>query len=241
MSLSRRLLSSPAVQALLVRLVAAYVNLVWATCRWEFRGLEHPEPFWRDQRSLIGAFWHGRLLMMPKLWRGRTRLHMLISQSRDGELIARTVERLGIATIRGSTAKKGGRDKGGAAAVRAIMTAVRAGESIGFTPDGPKGPRMRASDGVVTVARLTGCPVFCATYSSTPALRLGSWDRFHLPLPFGRGVFIVAPPLPVPEDGDAGALRRAVEDTLNRLTREADEACGRAPVEPAGETVHAAS
>ena len=114
MSLSRRLLSSRWVQALLVRLVALYVNLVWATSRWEFRGLEHPEPYWRERRPLIGAFWHGRLLMMPKIWRGRTRLHMLISQSRDGELIARAVERLGIATIRGSTAKKGGRDKGGA-------------------------------------------------------------------------------------------------------------------------------
>jgi lysophospholipid acyltransferase (LPLAT)-like uncharacterized protein len=235
MSFAKRLLARPAVQGTIIRLVAAYVRLVWATNRWEFRGLEHPEPYWRDARPVVGACWHGRLLMMPKIWRGRTRMHMLISQSRDGELLARAVERLGIATIRGST-RRGERDKGGSAAVRAIVDAVNRGDSIGFTPDGPKGPRMRASHGVVAVARLTGAPVLPVSWSTTRAIRLGSWDRFHLPLPFGRGLFVIAPPIPVARDANEAALeaaRQTVESELNRITDEADTACGRTKVKPA--------
>lgn len=235
MGLGRRLMTVPAVEALVTGAIAAYVRLVWATNRWEFRGLDHPEPHWRDGTPLIGAFWHGRLLMMPKIWRGGKRVHVLISQSRDGEMIARAVGHFGIGTIRGST-RRGDRDKGGSAAVRSIMRAVQAGESICITPDGPKGPRMRASAGVVAVARLAGVPVFPASYSTSRAIRMKSWDRFHLPLPFGHGVFVVAPPVAVPRDADDAEqdrLRLVVEATLNRITDEADRACGQPSVEPA--------
>ncbi len=235
MGLGRRLMTVPAVETLVTGAIAAYVRFVWATTRWEIRGLEHPEPYWRESRPLIGAFWHGRLLMMPKIWRGRTKVHMLISQSRDGQMIARAVAHLGIDTIRGST-RRGDRDKGGGAAVRSIMKAVRAGESICITPDGPKGPRMRASAGVVAVARLTGAPVFPASWSTSRAIRMRSWDRFHLPLPFGRGVFVIAPPITVPRDADEAEqerLRGEIEAALIRATDEADRACGQPTVSPA--------
>ena len=97
---------------------------------------------------------------------------MLISQHRDGQLIARTVRRFGIASIAGSTSH------GGSAALRAILRALKAGQCIGVTPDGPRGPRMRATGGAVDIARLSGVPILPAAFATSRRRVLGSWDRF---------------------------------------------------------------
>lgn len=224
------LLRSPAVQEMLAGLAARYIRFCAATTRWDYRGLEHVQPYWRDNRPLIGAFWHGRLCQMTHIWRTPATVSMLISQSRDGQMIARAIEKLGFGTVRGSAAKRG-QAKGGEAAVRQIVELVERGVSIGITPDGPRGPRMRASKGVAAMALLTGAPIFAASWSVTNGRLLDTWDRMLLPLPFGRGVFIIAPPIPA--EGDEETLRLRVEAELNRITREADAACGRATPEPA--------
>src|SRR5262249_1086726 len=80
--------------------------------------------------------------------------------------------------------------KGGPAALRAMVRQLRQGESVGITPDGPNGPAMRASAGIVGVARLAGVPILPMTYATSRRRILQTWDRFHLPLPFSRGVFL---------------------------------------------------
>lgn len=225
-----RLLRSPAVQEALAGLAARYIRFCAATTRWEYRGLEHVRPYWQQGRPLIGAFWHGRLAQMTHIWPTPATLSMLISQSRDGQVIARAIEKLGFGTVRGSASKRG-QAKGGEAAVRQIVDLVAHGTSIGITPDGPRGPRMRASKGVAALALMAQAPIFAVSWSVTHGRLLNSWDRMLLPLPFGRGVFVIAPPIPA--EGDEEALRLRVEGELNRVTREADAACGRAPVEPA--------
>jgi len=210
-------------------LVAFYIRLVWATGRWQVVGAEHPQRFWRAGEPFIGAFWHGRILMMPCAWQTSRRMNMLISQHRDGELIARTIGHFGLATVRGSSRR------GGAQAFRAMLRALRAGEYVGITPDGPHGPRMRAADGIVTVARIAGLPILPATFGVSRRVVLGSWDRFVVALPFSRGVVAWGAPIEVPAEASPAALermRREVEDALNRITDEADRRCGQAPVQP---------
>jgi len=234
-------LRRPAVQRLIGASIALYVRFVFATTRWDWRGLDAMAALRTGHGQGIGAFWHGRLALMPMLWRhaapdawaaGR-KPAMLISQSRDGELIAQAVHRLGAATVRGST-RRGDRDKGGSAAVRAILDLVARGGSFSVTPDGPRGPRMRASRGIAVLARLAQVPVYPASYATRFGLRLKSWDRFHAPLPFGRGVMIVGQPIaPAADEAGDEAFRAALEAALNKLTAEADAACGRRPVKPA--------
>jgi hypothetical protein len=94
---------------------------------------------------------------------------------------------------------------------------------------------MRASDGVISLARLSGVPVIPATYGASRRKVLGSWDRFVVPLPFSRGVFLWGEPIQVARDADAAAqeaARQELEDRLNALTREADRLCGRETVPP---------
>jgi lysophospholipid acyltransferase (LPLAT)-like uncharacterized protein len=227
MGLAKRIGRSEFLRGALCWLTSLYIRVVHLTGRWEVVGGEVPAGLWDQGRPFILAFWHGRILMMPKSWRRSVPINMLISHHRDGQLIARTVAHFGIRWVAGSTGK------GGTAALRTMLKALKAGECVGITPDGPRGPRMRASAGVVNVARLSGCPVVPATFSATPGKVLGSWDRFLVPLPFSRGVFVWGAPVEVAKDADEDTARRSIEDGLNAITREADRRLGRTPVEAA--------
>lgn len=218
-------------------LAAQYIRLVWATGRWEIRNGATPERFWSRGEPFIIAFWHGRMLILPSMWPTTSKMHMLISMHRDGELIARAIGYFGHGTVRGSAAKAGSaKDKGGAAALRNMLKALKAHEYVGITPDGPRGPRMRATDGIVTVARVSGAPIIPCSYSARSRFVLGTWDRFVIPLPFTRGVIVWGEPITVAREADAAgvnAARLAVEAGLNAATNIADSVMGVEPVEPA--------
>lgn len=234
MSLKKRILRSAAVQRLAGWAIAQYIRLVWATGRWRTVGAERPAAYWERGEVFIAAFWHGRLLMMPCGWPRGVPMRMLISQHPDGELIARTIGHFGLGTVRGSTRRpEKAKEKGGAAALRAIVKHLKEGRCVGITPDGPRGPRMRASEGVATIARLSGAHVLPAAFAAAPRRLLATWDRFLLPFPFGRGVFVWGEPLAIGKDEDEEEARRRIEAELNRVTAEADRLAGAPEVEPA--------
>lgn len=229
MRVAKAFARTEAAQRIACWVVAQYIRLVRLTGNWQVRGDAAPRRMWAAREPFILAFWHGRLLMMPYCWDRAVPINMLISRHADGRLIARTVGHFGIATIAGSSSK------GGSAALRAILKALKSSECVGFTPDGPRGPRMRASLGVVNAARLAEVPILPCSYAVRRGRVLASWDRFVLAYPFSRGVFLWGEPIPVPRDADAAALERArlaVERSLNALTDEADRLCGREPIEP---------
>ncbi len=232
---SKRILRSKAAVRLAADLIAVYVRLVYATSRWDIRGAEHPENLWAANAPFILSFWHGRLLMIPPVWRRDRTMHMLISQHRDGELIARAMDPFGIGTIRGSGAKAGKKDKGGMGALRHIVRQLKAGEYAGFTPDGPRGPRMRASTGLVAAARLARVPILPVTYAVKRRRVINSWDRFILPWPFNRGVYLWGDPIDVYSDETETPEQAAVrlETVMNDLCNQADALCGHTPIAPA--------
>ena len=154
----------------------------------------------------------------------------MISHHRDGEFITRTAARFGVNAVRGSTSR------GGAAALRAMLKVLKRGEFVGITPDGPRGPRMRAQMGAIVLAQMAGVPIMPATYAVSRRRVAGSWDRFIIALPFSRGVYLWGEPVSVPRDADADLLeakRLELENELNRLCDEADRMVGVTPVEPA--------
>lgn len=167
--------------------------------------------------------------MMPCCWEHGKTIFILMSQHRDGQLSARTVGYFGIKTVAGSSSQ------GGAQALRALVKTLKNSDYVGIAPDGPRGPRMQASGGIISVARLSGAPVIPVAFGSTNGRCLSSWDRFLVAWPFGRRVFIWGDPIYIdraasPEDEEA--VRRQVEDALNAVTAEADRLTDRPPVEP---------
>lgn len=202
---------------------AWWVRLLGVTVRWRTetpaataRLLAGPDP-------VILAFWHGRLLMIPVAYRraGRRRVHVLISEHGDGELIARTIGHFGFDTVRGSSRR------GALKAMRALIRKVRDGGDFAFTPDGPRGPAFQAQPGVIDLARRTGYPILPITFSTRGGKQFASWDRFLLPRPFTRGVFCWGEPHWVGPETDSETARAALEAAMVQLTDDADRRVGR--------------
>jgi lysophospholipid acyltransferase (LPLAT)-like uncharacterized protein len=217
---------------LIGRLTGWYLLFCERTTRWTNHGGHHVSQAAAEGPGVILALWHGRLLICaPHAWpRGaRKSLSALISQSKDGEAITTAVAAIGIKAVRGSTAKAG-KDKGGAAALKEMIRVLRGGDSIAVTPDGPRGPRMRISPGIIQLAKLSGAPIIPMTGAVSGQRLADSWDRAAIPAPFGRGVYYWGAPIQVPRSADEAtleAIRLTLEQTLNDLTASADAAVGR--------------
>ena len=225
----KRILGNATVRRFLCWLTAQYIRLVRVTGRWRVEG-PAPVAFWDSGRPFILAFWHQRLSMIPYIWRRGVAGSMLISRHRDGELIAETIRHFGFGAIRGSPGR------GGVQAMREMVRRLESGECVGITPDGPRGPRMRASSGIIALARRSGVPIVPVTVTASRRRVLGSWDRFIIALPFSRGVVRWGEAILVARDAPGAALesaRRELEERLNTLGADADGACGHAPLLPA--------
>ena len=215
----KRWLRRPAVQAVLGWLIAAYIELVIATLRWR-RENEAPARAALDgPEGLIALFWHGRIvpaIACRPILKDKPRT-VMISLSPDGEFIALAAERLKIPTIRGSTGRGGKNGKGGAVAFRLAMEVLAAGEVMIMTPDGPRGPNEVMQLGPLQLARASGRPAVLMGLAVRPAIRLGSWDKGRVPLPFGRAALVLEGPLSVPANADDMALEAIRADWQARL------------------------
>jgi len=217
----------PAVQRLVGATLAAHIGLVRRTTRWRTVNDEAARAAWAGERPVIVAFWHNRLAMMPYCWPSARPFHMLVSSHPDGQLIARTVKHFGIETVTGSSTR------GGSEALRALVRLIKSGVSVGITPDGPRGPRMHASDGAIALARLSGAPILPAAVSVSRRMVMNSWDKLIVALPFGDGAMVWGEPVHVSGDADPAALRPRLEAELNRVSAEADRLVGHPPISPA--------
>ena len=157
-------------------------------------------------------------------------IHMLISAHRDGRIIADAVAHFGVQSVAGSTRR------GGSAALRAMVRHLADGDCVGITPDGPSGPAMVASSGIVNVARLARVPIVPIVFATRRRRVLRSWDRMHVALPFGRGVFIWGEPIEIEAELDAAGVERErlrVERIMVDMVTLADSKVGRGTIEPA--------
>jgi len=219
----RRFLRSEPVRRIACWVTHCYIRFVYLTNRWSVEGGEWPRRLTREGRTFIVAFWHGRLLMMPPAWHQLTSFHMLISAHRDGRIIAGAMTYFGIETIAGSTSR------GGSSALRAMLKQLKEGGCVGITPDGPRGPAMTVSVGTVNIARLARVPIVPLTYATSRRRLLATWDRFHLALPFGRGVYLWGEPIEIAGRLDEAGLERArslVETRMVEMLGDADRRVG---------------
>ena len=181
--------------------VAGLIRLLGATLRY----VDRTEPGVAAGNMMPGpgvfAFWHRSLLLAAYRFRGLG-VAILISRSFDGEVIARTVERLGFVVLRGSSSR------GGVTGLREMERAYREGRKCAMTADGPRGPAMVAKPGAAQLARLVGSDVGAFYLVPERAWVLGSWDGFLIPKPFSRVV--------VTWPAHVGADEAAVQQALDR-------------------------
>jgi len=177
----------------------------------------------RGKESLVYALWHNTQVFLAYAHRAE-KASVMVSQSKDGEYIAQIMERMKLHAIRGSSSR------GGGAALREMIRLVEEGGRVGFTPDGPKGPAQTIHGGVVEVARATGRPIIPTSISSGLKLVFPrSWDKFFVPLPFGRIVVAHGKPFFIAKDLPLEEGKTLVRAELNRIRDRALQTLDDAP------------
>ena len=181
---------------LVPRIASAIIRILGSTLRYEDIIAPGVTPGSQIPGPVVYAFWHRCLLSCAYYFRGQ-KIAILISRSFDGELIARTVERLGFIAIRGSSSR------GGAAALRQIADEYGRGTRCAITADGPRGPNMVAKPGTAQLAQLVGTWVGTFYVLPLKAWELKTWDRFLIPKPFSRVLITWPPHVPAEEVSEA--------------------------------------
>lgn len=168
----------------------------------------------RTGKPVIFALWHHDLFSLISYGVAiRWPMATIVSDSKDGEIIARALERLGFLTARGSSTR------GGLKAVVRALRLMQEGRSLAVTIDGPKGPRHEVKDGILYIAARSGAPIVpVRAYATREYVFERSWDRFQLPLPFSKVRVVPGDPFHVPGELDEAGLVRERE----RLSRAMD-------------------
>jgi lysophospholipid acyltransferase (LPLAT)-like uncharacterized protein len=207
--------------------IATYIRLVKATSRWEVSGTQTRDRLFAEGQPYLIVLWHNRIGMMPYAYQEQSHnLCVVASAHRDGRIVIDSMGRFGFDGIAVDS-------KNGARATRSIVKRLKAGGHVGFTPDGPRGPRLVVKEGLIVIASLAGVPIIPVAYAMKRRRTLKTWDRFQLPLPFNTGICRWGEAIEIPEKADKEtreACRQKIETILNEMTDECDRAMGHDPV-----------
>jgi lysophospholipid acyltransferase (LPLAT)-like uncharacterized protein len=129
------------------------------------------------------ALWHRDIFSIGEINRrvgAKRRMVAMVSPSGDGEWLAALFAKVGIHSIRGSSGR------GALHVYGEALRSLKSGCDVAITPDGPRGPVCRCKRGIAQLSMKTSTPILILSTRYGAALRLSTWDRMYLPLPFSR-------------------------------------------------------
>jgi lysophospholipid acyltransferase (LPLAT)-like uncharacterized protein len=187
------------------------IRLIGATLRWQATESHSLDSLWAEGKRVIMTFWHGRIFMATYYFRNQG-IVVMTSRNRDGNYIARVIERFGYHAARGSSSR------GSREATIECLQAIQNGRDLGLAIDGPRGPRYVAKRGAAYLARKSGNPVLPFSLSVAKKWIMKSWDHFQVPRPFSRAVLLCGEPIYV----DANASEEQIEAAEKEVQRSLD-------------------
>ena len=188
--------------------------LGWTTRIYWFK-TEEASRMEEEGKGMIYAIWHNQQLFLLYPYRGR-KIASLISQSSDGEYIARCLPKFGMKAIRGSSSR------GGARALIHLIQAAKDGYCPMLTPDGPRGPIYKVQHGILFLAKKTGLPIIPVGSALSHKIKVGSWDKMRVPLPFGKTALTYGKALYVKTDEEIPQVALELEKELNRVSDQSE-------------------
>ena len=210
-------------QRLAARCIYAAIRLVSFTLRYR----------WTDNSGLltrpsagpaICCTWHNRLVLSMVVYWGYVQprtaspgIAAMVSASKDGGFLAAILECFGVEPVRGSSSRRGPQ------ALLELTTWAERRYDLAITPDGPRGPRYEVQEGTMSLAQVTGLPIIPFAFNVSWKIQANSWDKFQIPLPFGRCEIITGEALRVPRqasDAEREALRKELERRLREITKD---------------------
>ena len=192
--------------------------LIWCWTIRESRKTPDAEDYVRNlSGNYILTLWHGRIFYLFYYLRRRPDFHLLISPSQDGDLLAKLARLMGYSVVRGSTFKKA------VSSARSLVKLLRRGERVIVIADGSRGPRLKAQAGSIQIAGITDSPLIPMTYGARREIKLSTWDRFVLPLPFTHCSVSFGQRISVtyrPDEKVVQNKQEELERALNHLTKD---------------------
>ncbi|MDA8124437.1 MAG: lysophospholipid acyltransferase family protein [Deltaproteobacteria bacterium] len=209
----------------LLPIAYAVLRLYFSLIRIRTEGEEEVKAHLRAGNKAIAALWHQRILICLGYARRFAEFApaVMISRSRDGEMIADVYRRLNFRPVRGSSSR------GGREALAQMIADLADHPFAVHVVDGPQGPRGVVKAGLVSMAQLSGAPIVPVSISVNRAWVLNSWDRFLIPKPFSTVFVRWGEPHFVPQilDNEAfEAIRRSIEKKMQEIQSRDDRAMG---------------
>jgi 3-deoxy-D-manno-octulosonic-acid transferase len=173
----------------------------------------------------ILAIWHGQFVMVPMIKPEKhADIAIMVSRHADAEVLVNTLQRFGMRSVRGAGAGYRRKDRGGAAALRSALRALKCGATFAMTADAPPGPARRAGEGIVIIGKISGRPIVPCAIATNRYVAFNSWSAFTVNLPFSKMAIVVGDPILVPHEAgpsELEAARLTVERGLNEVTKRA--------------------
>ena len=199
---------------------ALYVYIVYISSQKTFINKDNFDKLILENKSFIYALWHDQLLLSPFTWQTRNRIDILISKHKDGDIIADLIKYHGFNSIRGSTNNPSKeKEKNTISSIRKIIKTLKANVSIGITPDGPRGPRHKVSEGTINIARISNKKILPMALAYKEQWVLNTWDKFIIPKPFNKICIVWGDPIDIEINKiDVPIQQEALEKSLINIT-----------------------
>jgi len=211
-------------QEIICIILQGYMHLVYFTSKKKFINNDIFINLVANKKPTIVAFWHNRLVMIPflalKLKKSlpQHKFMTLASKHGDGRFVGRIMQKFGFIAIAGSTNNKRKNRGIDFSSMRKIISGLKKGQTLGITPDGPKGPALQINGELINIAKTTGASIILASYSAKKNIVFNSWDKLKLPLPFNKITFYLHhQTIDVSPDSTPQQIKHFTELTTNYL------------------------
>ncbi len=195
------------------------VNVLCKTLKIDVHNSKGIDELLSSNKNVVFAFWHGTMLI-PWYLQRENNFAALVSQSKDGDLLANILNKWKYDVARGSS------HRGGKEALEVLLKKVDEHHSISITPDGPTGPSRVMKAGAVIVAQRSSTPLVLCGIGSKNKYALNSWDKFEIPKFFSRVNVVYSDPIFIEKDLEKDEVSKIIDDCnerLNELQTEAEK------------------
>ena len=219
MSIRKKLLKHFIVQQLLAFITFIYIVFVKITSNIKYENIDSPKKYWQDKKPFILAFWHGQLMTFSYTWKINKKLNILASSHSDGRFGASIARYFKLNNIPISSDSNN-------LSLRPIFKILNSNNYIAITPDGPRGPKEKVSEGIIKIAKISKVPIIPVGFESSKNFCLKSWDSFLITLPFSKCRIVWGDSITIPEnleDQEIATYKKIIEEKINECVKKAKE------------------
>ena len=219
MSIRKKLLKHFIVQQLLAFIAFIYIVFVKITSNIKYENIDSPKKYWQGKKPFILAFWHGQLMTFSYTWKINKKLNILASSHSDGRFGASIARYFKVNNIPISSDSNN-------LSLRPIFKILNSNNYIAITPDGPRGPKEKVSEGIIKIAKISKVPIIPVGFGSSKNFCLKSWDSFLITLPFSKCRIVWGDSITIPEnleDQEIATYKKIIEEKINECVKKAKE------------------